>query len=220
MRKTFTIGIVLMAALAAFAATASADQGRRLSGPFCINLHTGVVRSIALTKVCRKNEVRKLGVAGALHTSGLTATTAIAGNAGANGADGASGPQGLKGDTGSKGDAGPQGLKGDTGSKGDAGPQGPKGDTGSKGDAGPQGPKGDTGSKGDAGPQGPKGDTGASGSAGPAGPAGPAGAPGLGTGTTTLCVSNGGNIKWGGDDGSLCNAGHDLVLTVVVKAPN
>jgi hypothetical protein len=62
------------------------------------------------------------------------------------------------------------------------------------------------------GAQGPNGDTGASGSAG---------ASGLGRGTRTLCVSNGDNIKWGGEDGSLCNAGHDLVLTVVVvKASN
>jgi hypothetical protein len=29
-------------------------------------------------------------------------------------------------------------------------------------------------------------------------------------------VSEGGNVKFGGTDGSLCNTGHDQVLTVVV----
>ena len=31
-----------------------------------------------------------------------------------------------------------------------------------------------------------------------------------------LCVSNGNDVKFGGDNGELCNAGHDTVLTVVV----
>lgn len=44
----------------------------------------------------------------------------------------------------------------------------------------------------------------------------PAGANGLGNGTATLCVSNSGNVKYGGPTGSLCDPGHDLILKVVI----
>ncbi|HEY7397197.1 MAG TPA: hypothetical protein VH538_02755, partial [Gaiellaceae bacterium] len=63
------------------------------------------------------------------------------------------------------------------------------------------------------GPQGPKGDTGAPGATGPQGPAG---TNGPGNDTTTLCVSNGGDVKFGGKNGAYCNYGHDQVLTVVI----
>ena len=58
--------------------------------------------------------------------------------------------------------------------------------------------------------------TGATGATGATGPQGVAGANGLGDGTTTLCVSNGGDVKFGGPDGAYCNTGHDQVLTVVI----
>ncbi len=132
------------------------------------------------------------------------------------GNSGTAGPQGAKGDTGAAGAQGPRGVtgadgavgaKGDTGADGAAGPQGPQGDNGPAGAIGPAGPQG---SKGDTGAPGPVGATGAT------GPQGDAGANGLGDGTTTLCVSNGRDVKFGGPGGADCDSGHDQVLTVVI----
>jgi Collagen triple helix repeat (20 copies) len=194
--KTAVI-VGVIAALGIVAGIASAAPGhntigqRRLTGPFCINEHTGVVRSVAATRACRAGEVRKYGVP-------------VSGGIGINGTNGQLGPQGP---------AGPAGAKGETGAQGVAGGPGARGDTGAQGEAGPAGP---TGAKGDNGPTGATGDTGAQGPAGPAGPQGAAGTSGLGNGTITLCVSNGNDVKFGGPNGELCNAGHDIVLKVVV----
>jgi len=221
-RTTIVAALLGIVALGALAGSASADQSRRLAGPFCINLHTGVVRSIAVKKTCHHGEIRKLGVAAGGKLTTVLGPAGLNGKDGSNGADGKDGVNGSKGDTGAKGDAGaqgPMGPKGDTGSagaKGDTGPQGPKGENGAQGPKGETGMKGDTGSTG---PQGPKGETGATGPQGPAGPqgdAGPAGANGLGNGTATLCVSNGGSVKYGGPTGSLCDPSHDLILKVVI----
>ena len=211
MKRTTIIAVLLgIVALGVLAGSASADQSRRLAGPFCISLHTGVVRSIAVKKTCHHGEIRKFGVAfgGKLATvlgpAGLNGKNGSDGAGGSNGADGKDGANGSKADPGTKGDTG------SIGAKGDAGPQGAKGDTGSagiKGATGSTGPQGAEGQTGPAGPQRP---------AGPQGGAGPAGANGLGNGTATLCGSSGGNIKYGGPTGALCDDGHDLVLKVVI----
>lgn len=69
MRKKLNyIVLATVAALivSATALSASGDQGRRLTGPFCINAKTGAVRSVALlhTGHCKPGELRRLGVAG------------------------------------------------------------------------------------------------------------------------------------------------------------
>jgi hypothetical protein len=204
-----TVGTVVAVASAAPAKNVGL---RRLTGPFCISKSTGVVRSVAATHVCRKGEVRKYGVA-VNSTAGLSGPAGLQGPQGLKGETGASGGDGSRGVAGPAGSQGPQGPKGETGVAGADGSQGPKGETGAAGADGSQGVAGPAGSQG---PQGPKGDTGAAGPQGAQGPVGPAGANGLGNGTTTLCVSEGGNVKFGGTDGSLCNTGHDQVLTVVV----
>ena len=56
MTRITTLVIAAIAVLCTLVGSASADQGRRLAGPFCINLHTGVVRTIAATKHCQRNE--------------------------------------------------------------------------------------------------------------------------------------------------------------------
>lgn len=64
--KYFMIAIIIGFAMVIGATIASAtgkDQGRRLSGPFCVSLKTGVVRSIPLVQKCKTGEVRKVGVA-------------------------------------------------------------------------------------------------------------------------------------------------------------
>ena len=97
-----SVMLALIVITGAVAAIASAAPGgtSRLTGPFCINAHTGVVRSVARAKPCLKGEVRKLGVA----------TVA--------------GPQGPTGNIGAAGVAGPQGPKGDTGAAGARGVSG------------------------------------------------------------------------------------------------
>jgi hypothetical protein len=192
------VAVLALVTVGTVVAVASAAPGknvgvRRLTGPFCISKSTGVVRSVAATRACRKGEVRRYGVA-------------VNGTPGLNGLAGSAGPQG------------PQGQKGDTGSQGANGAAGPQGETGAAGADGAQGAAGPTGSRGLQGPKGDTGATGPQGPQGPQGPVGPAGVSGLGTGTATLCVSEGGDVKFGGTDGSLCNPGHDQVLTVIVAA--
>ena len=65
MRKLLLLVIAALLTSVGVAAARSNDQGRRLTGPFCINLKTGVVRSVAVLRTgkCRHGEVRRFGVA-------------------------------------------------------------------------------------------------------------------------------------------------------------
>lgn len=193
---------------------ASADQGRRLTGPICIGkaglpnldgsrraglrqgrvtqawaiLRAGVVRSVAKNRKCFPWEIRRNGV-------GLPQT---------------SGPRGPQGERGAQGPAGPQGPPGTGGS----GSQGPKGDTGATGAAGATGPAGPAGP---AGAIGPAGAVGPQGVAGPKGDKGDAGSGGLGDRIVPLCVNlNGGDLKYGGPEGADCDNGHPARLRVVI----
>src|SRR5581483_5228397 len=113
MRKLVLVALAALVTSVGVAGATSNDQGRRLTGPFCINVKTGVVRSVALlhTGKCRKGEVRRLGVA-------------------------------VKGPQGPHGDMGPMGPVGPMGPSGPAGATGAQGDTGPQGDQGPKGEKG------------------------------------------------------------------------------
>lgn len=193
-------------------------------------LRAGVVRSVGVNQPCRPWENRKFGLA-------LPQQAGSPGPQGERGPQGPQGPPGPAGNsgTGAQGPAGPQGLvgpKGDRGERGERGERGPRGEGcdprddkyrsfGSKGgddrscERGPKGDKGDRGERGPIGPPGPKGDT------GPPGPPGPPGKDGKDGGlgdfkTGVLCVSNGGNVKWGGYDGSECDPGHKLLKIVIV----
>ena len=154
-----------------------------------------LLRIVASTEACRRNEVRvhwniigpqgltgpagPMGPAGPSGPAGPQGPIGPAGAVGPQGPTGAVGPQGATGATGA---VGPQGPKGDIGATGPQGPQGLVGQTGATGAVGAQGPKGDKGDAGATGPQGPQGvvgPTGAQGSAGPAGPDGPQGVQGL-----------------------------------------
>ena len=147
MKPTFIVGLVVMLLIVAgIAGATSNDQGRRLSGPFCVGksflkpvdgsrttgspifkisvLRAGVVRSVARTQPCRAWEDRKLGLAIPdidTNTPGPAGATGPPGPAGATGAVGPAGPAGT---------TGPAGLKGD---KGDTGAQGPPGKDGKDG---------------------------------------------------------------------------------------
>lgn len=104
---------VIAAAVAVllFTGVAGADHGKRLAGPFCISVKTGVVRSIASHPGhCKSDEVRRDGVA-------------------------VSGPAGPPGPMGHQGPAGPQGKQGPMGQPaiGDTGPPGPPGPAGAPG---------------------------------------------------------------------------------------
>jgi hypothetical protein len=192
MKKLLLLVLAALVTSVGVAGAQSSDHGRRLTGPFCINLKTGVIRSVALlhTGKCRKGEVRRYGVPVNVTKGpkGEGGPIGAAGPAGPAGPPGSKGDQGAKGDTGATGAAGEAGAAGadgatgatgDTGPAGPAGPAGEKGDTGAAGAAGAAGPAGAKGDTGAAGPAGPKGDTGATGAAGPSGPQGPAGAAGL-----------------------------------------
>ena len=208
------------------------DQGRRLTGPFCVGktflqpidgtrlttkpvfkaaiLRAGVVRSVALTQPCRPWENRKLGLAipdPDPVTPGPAGPIGPVGPAGANGANGAVGPVGL---------TGPQGVPGPPGMQG---PQGVQGIPGKDSHCDCHGDKGD---KGDTGPPGPKGDT---------GPQGPPGKDGLGNGTLTICITSvhkdhyakvvkgggGGNDGGGGINFPPCSQDQTQVTVVIVK---
>ncbi|HEY7398369.1 MAG TPA: hypothetical protein VH538_08710, partial [Gaiellaceae bacterium] len=107
-RKTIGAAAALvLVALGAIAAIASAAPGtsvgvRRLTGPFCIDARTGVVRSVAATRKCRAGELRKYGVA-------VNGPSGPAGAPGTNGQDGTAGPRGPQGLEGPKGETGLQG---------------------------------------------------------------------------------------------------------------
>jgi len=122
MRHVLLVAIVLL--LGAGIATATAgDQGRRLAGPFCVGAKTGVVRSVAATKKCKRGELRKVGLA-------LPA---------AIGAKGVAGPIGPKGDQGAAGPAGPVGPAGEKGAQGNPGHDGAEGKDGAAGKQGEPG---------------------------------------------------------------------------------
>lgn len=129
MHKTMLAALAAVLVVAVPALAGSSDQGKRLTGPFCIDKGTGVVHSVAARHACSSSQVRRVGFA----------------------VSGPAGPQGPKGDAGATGATGPQGPKGDTGAtgaKGDTGATGPSGETGATGPQGPQGAKGDTGAPG------------------------------------------------------------------------
>src|SRR5215468_10859282 len=113
MRKLLLLVIAALLTVAGVAGAQSSDQGRRLTGPFCINKKTGVVRSVALLRTgkCRPGEVRRYGVAvlpgkGPKGEAGPIGPAGPAGPAGATGATGAQGAAGAAGATGATGAAG------------------------------------------------------------------------------------------------------------------
>jgi hypothetical protein len=143
-----TVALAIVAA--AVASTASADQGRRLTGPFCVGKtnagkNAGIVRSVAVNRPCRTYEIRKHGVAVPHPERGATSQAGPKGDPGAAGSNGAAGAPGPKGDSGSvtvtqlTGDqANCVKITGSDGSSGiicgTAGTPGAKGDKGDKGD--------------------------------------------------------------------------------------
>jgi hypothetical protein len=157
MKKFMTIVVAVVVSIGVISATASADKGRRLSGPFCINNNTGVVRSVAITQInCPKGETYKTGVAVPCSsvTVRLKPTNPCVVQRGKQGPKGAKGETGKAGANGTPGSAGLAGPSGPTGLQGPAGPAGAKGEVGARGDTGATGAaglKGDKGEKGDAG---------------------------------------------------------------------
>jgi Collagen triple helix repeat (20 copies) len=141
----------------------------------------------------------------------------IVGKQGKPGKAGKRGPKGpggvaTAGSAGPKGDQGERGAQGEPGKDGAQGPQGLKGEPGPKGDTGAQGPQGPAGPQG---LQGPPGDDGDDGTDGVDGQDGADGEDGLGNGTGFLCVSNGGQVKWNGEEN--CKANETPVKVVIVK---
>lgn len=126
------MSVIVLLITVGIAGAASNDQGRRLTGPFCVGksnlktlgstkdsrraiLRAGVVRSVAATRPCRPWENRKFGLP-------------------VSGTPGPAGPPGPKGDPGPPGPAGGSlGLIGPAGPKGDRGPAGPAGQNGQDG---------------------------------------------------------------------------------------
>lgn len=127
MHKTAIAALAAVLVVAVPAALAgSGDQGRRLTGPFCIDKRTGVVHSVAARHACTSKQVRRVGFG-------------VAGPAGPAGAPGAVGPQGPMGPRGPQGAQGAQGAAGATGATGAQGAAGPSGEQGAQG---PQGAPG------------------------------------------------------------------------------
>lgn len=118
------------------------DQGRRLAGPFCVGLSTGIVRAVPAAKPCKKGELRRFGFA-------VPHPETVAGPAGPAGPQGPQGPAGQNGKDGKDAVAFVKvtQLPGNcvlfTGSDGSTGKicgaQGPKGDKGDRGDDGHDG---------------------------------------------------------------------------------
>jgi hypothetical protein len=163
-RLIIAIAVVVMLAAAGTAISASLDKGRRLAGPFCVSVDSGVVRAVAASQSCRARELRKVGLAipcSTLTNAGyqvLEKTSSpcktARGEAGPKGAPGAPGPAGsttvvqLTGGqancvriTGSDGTSGVV-----CGTQGAQGPKGDPGATGAPGPAGAPGRNGDPGS--------------------------------------------------------------------------
>ena len=183
--KFYIIALAVVAALIVVGVSlgASSDQGRRLSGPFCVGktdqgANAGVVRSIGASRQCRSYEIRKNGVAvsGPAGPAGPKGAAGSQGNGGGDGAPGANGANGLDGKDGksvalsyisNREDEGPcDGASSYDGNLGVAltvgdetlyvcnGRPGRNGEQGEQGNTGAAGPKGDTGATGPAGPQG------------------------------------------------------------------
>ena len=96
--------VILAAAVASLTVAgiglgAGGDQGRRLSGPFCVDLSDGTVHAVPRGFKCAANQIAKPGVA-------------VSGPAGPAGANGAVGPQGNSGGTGATGSDGARGANG------------------------------------------------------------------------------------------------------------
>lgn len=175
--RTIVVAAVSLLLVAGFATTvatgATSDKGRRLAGPFCISLDTGVVRAVAVNQACRPGEVRKVGVAIPCRTLTGAIVFTSRGCVGPRGARGPKGDNGMgiQGAPGKDGAAGPAGKDGATGAPGPQGGPGPAGKvsveqltgeqsncvkiSGSDGSSGvicgTAGPKGDKGDRGPAG---------------------------------------------------------------------
>ena len=118
--------ILLITGVAAGSTGVSQDKGRRLAGPFCISLDTGVVRAVAVNQACRPGEVRKVGVAIPCRTLTGAIVFTSRGCVGPRGARGPKGDNGV-GIQGAPGAAGPAGKDGAPGAPGPQGGQGPAG---------------------------------------------------------------------------------------------
>ena len=207
MRKVLLLAIAVLLTTVGVAGAKSTDQGRRLTGPFCINKKTGVVRSVAVLRTgkCRRGEVRRYGVAvlpgkGSKGEAGPIGPAGPAGPAGATGSTGATGAQGAAGATGAAGAQGPAGPAGQDGADGLPGLPGINNVTSFTGEDcsgwlfdlntveqgnifvpvcnGNDGADGADGAAGPAGADGASGPAGPKGDTGATGPAGPAGADG------------------------------------------
>jgi hypothetical protein len=108
----------IVAILAGVAIGSTSDQGRRLSGPFCVDLSDGTVHAVPAASECKKGQTRKVGVAipcSTLTDAGykvlsLPASPCVPavvkgpkGDTGATGAQGASGGSGSQGAPGAAG---------------------------------------------------------------------------------------------------------------------
>jgi len=146
---------------------ASSDQGRRLTGPFCVGKtnagdNAGVVRSIAKTQACRSYEIRRFGLA-VPHPEFPGVGSKVPGPQGGAGPAGTDGKDGIDGKNGVNGNVHVEQLENGcvkfTGSdeseatlcptEGVAGPKGDKGDTGATGGVGPKGDPGTCDCKGE-----------------------------------------------------------------------
>lgn len=220
--KVFAVGLVaLIAAIVVGSSTgasssvqAAQDTGRRLAGPVCVgksglkNLDGSARGTLRHGHASERWAILRAGVVRSVAKNRKCFPWEIRRlGVGLPAVSGPAGPKGAPGERGAAGPAGPQGPAG-TGT----GPQGPKGDSGAAGATGPAGP---AGSPGPAGPAGPAGAIGPQGQIGPPGPGG-----GLGDHTAVLCVSVGGNLKYGGPDGEDCDPGHvKLNIVIVGVAP-
>lgn len=103
MKRIALVASLILLLVVGIASASSLDKGRRLAGPFCISLNTGVIRSVAITNQCRPGERRAFGQPDNDKTSTLGGATGATGPAGVGsvGATGAVGPQGPAGPAGS-----------------------------------------------------------------------------------------------------------------------
>jgi hypothetical protein len=119
--RATVLAFVVFLVVAGIATGATQDKGRRIAGPICVSLDTGVVRAVAEKpfQACRAGEIRRYGL---YVKSSVTKKVII-----------------IKGKAGPRGQVGPAGPGGSAGAIGTAGPAGP---AGPQGGGGPQGPAG------------------------------------------------------------------------------
>jgi hypothetical protein len=177
MKKMVLVGVGVVAALVVGVATgASGDQGRRLSGPFCVDLKDGVVHAVPQGHECTAKQIGKAGVAvsgpagpqGPVGPQGAAGAQGGQGNAGASGASVTMKPivapdDDYEGDYPCSGASAYDGQIGVTLTVGDQSLvvcNGRPGKRGHRGYQGEQGPKGDDGAKGNQGDKGAKGEDG------------------------------------------------------------